>query len=220
MFAKLEITGTIEVMTGLHIGGSGAFAAIGAVDSPVIKDPVSGMPIIPGSTLKGKMRSLLAKKYNDKVAQNPNEDAECILSLFGSAATKKARVGRLLFSDSVMENWEELKKKGLTSRTEVKFENTISRTTAVANPRQIERVVRGSKFPLSLIYEVSEDVPVTQDFQLLGDGLRMLEYDYIGGSGSRGYGKIRFTDLHIEPVIGEIDDSLLNECRKILGAES
>lgn len=220
MFAKLEITGTIEVMTGLHIGGSGAFAAIGAVDSPVIKDPVSGMPIIPGSTLKGKMRSLLAKKYNDKVAQNPNEDAECILSLFGSAATKKARVGRLLFSDSVMENWEELKKKGLTSRTEVKFENTISRTTAVANPRQIERVVRGSKFPLSLIYEVSEDVPVTQDFQLLGDGLRMLEYDYIGGSGSRGYGKIRFTDLHIEPVIGEIDASLLNECRKILGAES
>ena len=85
MFAKLEITGTIEVMTGMHIGGSSAFAAIGAVDSPVIKDPLTGLPIIPGSSLKGKMRTLLAKQYNEVVAANPDQDAECILTLFGSA---------------------------------------------------------------------------------------------------------------------------------------
>ena len=156
MFAKLEITGTIEVMTGMHIGGSSAFAAIGAVDSPVIKDPLTGLPIIPGSSLKGKMRTLLAKQYNETVASKPDQDAECILTLFGSAKKNAVRAGRLLFTDSIMSNWEELKKRGLTSRTEIKFENTISRTTAVANPRQIERVVRESQFPLEIVYEVNK----------------------------------------------------------------
>ena len=216
MFAKLEITGTIEIMTGLHIGGSDAFAAIGAVDSPVVKDPLSGLPIIPGSSLKGKMRSLLAKQYNESIAKNPNQDVECILSLFGNTASGGARTGRLLFSDSIMNNWEELKRKGLTSRTEVKFENTISRTTAVANPRQIERVVRGSEFPLNLIYEVSESASVIDDFKVISDGFRLLEYDYIGGNGTRGYGKIHFKDLSVNAVVGEIDDSLLDECRAIL----
>ena len=63
MYAKIQILGTIEVVTGMHIGGSGAFAAIGAVDSPIIKDVITNLPLIPGSSLKGKMRTLLAKKY-------------------------------------------------------------------------------------------------------------------------------------------------------------
>ncbi len=62
MFSKIEINGIIEVVTGMHIGGSSAFAAIGAVDSPVIRDTLTDMPIIPGSSLKGKMRTLLTKK--------------------------------------------------------------------------------------------------------------------------------------------------------------
>ena len=66
MFAKIEINGTIEIVTGLHIGGSSAFSAIGAVDSPVIKDGRTNMPMIPGSSLKGKIRTLLAKRYNNK----------------------------------------------------------------------------------------------------------------------------------------------------------
>ena len=63
MLAKIEISGTLEVVTGLHIGGSSAFSAIGAVDSPVVKDTRTNQPMIPGSSLKGKMRSLLAKRY-------------------------------------------------------------------------------------------------------------------------------------------------------------
>ena len=66
MFAKVEITGTLEVLTGMHIGGSSAFAAIGAVDSPIVRDTLSDMPMIPGSSLKGKLRTLLAQKYNTK----------------------------------------------------------------------------------------------------------------------------------------------------------
>lgn len=217
MFAKIEITGTIEVVTGMHIGGSSAFSAIGAVDSPVIKDMRTGYPIIPGSSLKGKMRSLLAKRYNTVFATTPDDDAECLTSLFGSAKKGNVRTGRLLFSDMLLGNWEELKKQGLTSKTEIKFENTIKRTTAVANPRQIERVIRGSEFPLYLVYEVVDEETLKKDFEILREGFRLLEYDYLGGSGSRGYGKIKFKNLYAEAVIGEVDPDVMEECQQILG---
>lgn len=100
MFAKVEIVGTLEVVTGLHIGGNSAFAAIGAVDAPVITDVRSGDPIIPGSSLKGKMRTLLAKQYNEDVAAKPDDDTECLTNLFGSAKKGKdgkIKAGRLLF---------------------------------------------------------------------------------------------------------------------------
>ena len=194
MFAKIEISGTIEIVTGLHIGGSSAFSAIGAVDSPVIMDTRSKQPMIPGSSLKGKMRALLAKQYNTVWKATADDDM-------------------------FLSNLEELKNLGLTGATEVKFENSISRTTAVANPRQIERVVRGAQFPMQLIYEFSNDIDVDtllQDFKILKEGFRLLEYDYLGGSGSRGYGRIRFLDLDAVPVIGEVDDSVMEQCRAIL----
>ena len=110
MFAKVEVTGTIEVLTGMHIGGSSAFSAIGAVDAPVVKDVVSGNPMIPGSSLKGKMRSLLAKRYNTSFAETPDDDIECLTDLFGSAKKNHVKTSRVLFSDMVLCNWEELKK--------------------------------------------------------------------------------------------------------------
>ena len=61
MYGKLLIRCELEVVTGLHIGDSSAFSAIGAVDSPVVRDPLSSLPIIPGSSLKGKLRTLLAR---------------------------------------------------------------------------------------------------------------------------------------------------------------
>ena len=118
-----------------------------------------------------------------------------------------------------LDNLEELKNAGLTSATDVKFENSITRTTGVANPRQIERVVRGAEFPLQIIYEISYDdteESVLNDFKILKDGFNLLQYDYLGGSGSRGYGKIKFSDLEVEAVIGEVSDELLDKCRVIL----
>ena len=215
MYAKVEITGTIEVITGMHIGGSSAFAAIGAVDSPVIKDARTGYPMIPGSSLKGKMRTLLAKQYNERIAASPDEDAECIISLFGSAKGT-VKTGRLLFCDMILSNAEELKRHGLTSLTEIKFENSIKRTTAVANPRQIERAVRGSEFPLSLIYEAIDEKIMVPDFQVIRDGLHLLQYDYLGGSGTRGYGKVKFKELRAEVVVGDIDEKVMEECQGIL----
>lgn len=209
MFSKIQITGKIEVVTGMHIGGSDAFAAIGAIDSPVIIDPLSRKPIIPGSSLKGKMRALLAKAYNPTVV-NHNDDSEKISRLFGSSANNKLMTSRLIFSDMILDNYDELHSKGLDSITEVKFENTISRTTSVANPRQIERVIRGSKFKLNIIYDVLEDYQdqALEDIKFLVEGMKLLQYDYLGGGGTRGNGKIKFSNVTADTVIGELPQEL------------
>ncbi|MED9987465.1 MAG: type III-A CRISPR-associated RAMP protein Csm3, partial [Streptococcus salivarius] len=94
-FAKIKFSAQIRLETGLHIGGSDAFAAIGAIDSPVIKDPITNLPIIPGSSLKGKMRTLLAKVYNEKVAEKPSDDSDILSRLFGNSNDERFKMGRL-----------------------------------------------------------------------------------------------------------------------------
>lgn len=209
MFSKIQITGTIEVVTGMHIGGNEAFAAIGAIDSPVIIDPLSRKPIIPGSSLKGKMRALLAKAYNPTVV-NHNDDSEKISRLFGSSTNDKLMTSRLIFSDMILANYDELHSKGLDSITEVKFENTINRKTSIATPRQIERVIRGSKFELNIIYDVLEDYQdqALDDIKILVEGMKLLQYDYLGGGGTRGNGKIKFSNVTADTVIGELPQEL------------
>lgn len=219
MFVKLEITGTLEVLTGMHIGGSSAFAAIGAVDSPVVRDTFSDQPMIPGSSLKGKMRALLAQKYNDRKhlpdSYSCEDDDPRILRLFGSAKKNQIQRSRVLFRDMMLSNMKELREYGLNSATEVKFENTISRMTAIANPRQIERAIRGTKFDLSIVYNVQEADEVIPDLQLLAEGMQLLGFDYLGGHGSRGYGKVKFSDLQLRSVVGEIDHDLLTQCQQV-----
>ncbi len=214
MFGKIIINGTIEVVTGLHIGTGGEFSAIGAVDSPVVRDPVSQLPIITGSTLKGKLRSVLARKYSG-AASSANDDTEQIKRLFGSMS----KASRIIFSDMPLCNMDELNKLNIYNPTEVKYENTINRLTGVANPRQIERVIRGSKFALELVYNVDDDMSAEEaeeDISLLAEGMKLLQYDYIGGHGSRGYGKIKFTGLNAQDVVGEIDQALIGKINDIL----
>ena len=215
MFGKIQITGKIEVMTGMHIGTSDGFAAIGAVDSPVIRDAQTKTPMLPGSTLKGKLRTLLAKQYNKEVFTFHKDDAECIVNLFGSAAKpgERAKNSRLIFSDMLMANYKELPNRG----TEVKFENTINRLTAMAMPRQIERVIRGAQFDLDIVYDVEPDA---DDFKLLVEGFKLLQYDYLGGHGTRGYGKVRLENLCADAVAGDVDYDVVDECNRILSVFS
>lgn len=215
MYAKIQITGEIEVLTGMHIGGSGAFAAIGAVDSPVITDSRTRLPMLPGSSLKGKLRTLLAKAYNQAPVK-PDDDSDNILRLFGSAKKDNVKPSRIIFSDMILSNEQELKDQEVKNMTEVKFENTISRQTAVANPRQIERVIRGAKFDLNLIYEATEESEIEDDIKLLAEGMKLLQYDYIGGHGSRGYGKIAFRDICADVVVGDIEDSIMENINEVL----
>ena len=215
MYAKIQITGDLEVKTGMHIGGNCAFAAIGAVDSSVIKDVRTNLPMIPGSSLKGKMRSLLAKEFNERVV-SPDDDDIRLTRLFGSAKKESVKPSRIQISDMIMVNDQELREKGLQSMTEVKFENSINRATAVANPRQIERVVRGSIFELDIIYEVENIEELLEDMGTIGEGMKLLQYDYLGGSGSRGYGKVGFSHLYADVVIGTIEESVMEKCNEIL----
>ncbi|MDO4666316.1 MAG: type III-A CRISPR-associated RAMP protein Csm3 [Streptococcus sp.] len=211
-YTKVKISATIRLETGLHIGTSNAFAAIGATDSPVIKDPITHFPIIPGSSIKGKMRTLLARVYNTTIDKLLEDDGDILSRLFGNHNDKKYKMGRLIFRDSFLINALELDKKGARSYTEIKFENTIDRITAKATPRQIERMIRDSQFSFEMIYEIA-DIPeeeITEDIKVINEGLKLLELDYLGGSGSRGYGKIVFENLNAETVFGNYDVSQLN----------
>ena len=222
MFGKINITGTITSVTGMHIGGSSGFSAIGAIDLAVIRDIRTDLPMIPGSSIKGKMRSLLAKQYSTgyTLPGNPGDDADRVRRLFGymedgRGKKKRAHSARLHFSDMFLSNGDELKRIGIPS-TEVKFENTINRLTAVATPRQIERSVAGAEYGLDLIYSVENEEEMIEDFETIRDGLVLLSYDYIGGSGSRGYGRVKFSDLNVDCVIGDCNETILNRCKEIL----
>ena len=127
---------------------------------------------------------------------------------------------RLLVSDMVLSNEQELLNERVDSVTEVKFENTINRQTGVANPRQIERVIRGSKFNIDMIYDVAstQDIldnaeekekfksEILEDMETIKTGFKLLQYDYIGGNGSRGYGKIKISDIEAKVVVGNNTD--------------
>ena len=215
MYGKIQITGKLELLTGMHIGGSTAFAAIGAVDAPIIKDIDTNLPMIPGSSLKGKIRTLLARAYNEIVTE-PENDHIRLTRLFGTSKRGGIKRSRILFSDMVLSNAEDLRERGLQSLTEIKFENTINRATAVANPRQIERAVRGSVFDLDLIYELEKEEQFLEDMETLGNGMKLLQYDYLGGHGSRGYGKIKFQNILAEAVVGDIPEHLIEKCNQIL----
>lgn len=206
-YTKIKIQGTIEVKTGLHIGGDDSFSAIGAIDSPVVRDPLTRDPVIPGSTLKGKMRSLLAREMGtvraDGVRGFENDCIE-IKRLFGSsqkdsdAAGTGLQMSRLQFGDCFLQN-----KDDLPQIFENKFENTIDRLTSVANPRQIERVIRGAKFGFEIIYNVEKPDEVAEDFANIATAMNLLENDYLGGGGTRGNGRICFTDVTAVVVTGD-----------------
>ena len=206
-YTKIKIEGVIEVKTGLHIGGDDSFSAIGTIDSPVVRDPLTRAPIIPGSSLKGKMRSLLARDKGSVPAKGvagPEADCAQIKRLFGSssntsnAAGNGIQMSRLQFSDCFLLNKDEL-----PQITENKFENTIDRLTCVANPRQIERVVRGAKFGFTLIYNVEDPSQVEEDFKNIGLAIELLENDYLGGGGTRGNGRVKFDGLKARVVTGD-----------------
>lgn len=196
---KLVITAELRLLTGMHIGKSNDFAPIGAVDSIVVTDPLTKQPIIPGSTLKGKLRTMLAKLETDgPVLKTHNNDNNEIKRLFG-ATEPEIIESRLQFYDIFLSNAEELEKKETDLLyTEIKFENTINRTSAVAMPRQLERVPAGAKFAFKLVYNLEDETNYKEDIENLAKALKMIQLDYIGGSGTRGYGKVAFSNFEVK----------------------
>ena len=200
MSGKLIIRCELEVLTGMHIGGTDIFSAIGAVDSPVIRDSHSGLPIVPGSSLKGKLRALLAQSLNERTVSDHNSDDERILRLFGSS--RPIHASRLQFSDCFMTNADKLKNVGVT---EIKAENTISRADSTANPRQIERVIPGALFGVVITYNYTSADEADEDLRLLAKAMKLLELDYLGGHGSRGSGRVRLKNFSFDSL--DTDDA-------------
>lgn len=200
MYAKIIIKSELEVMTGMHIGGSSVYSAIGAVDSPVIHDAKTYQPIIPGSSIKGKLRTLLVRSIRKNIENlsEPNEDDKCVLRLFGSGAEKNKKTikGRLQFADAFVLNADEFKEIGLT---EIKFENTIDRINGGAVPRQIERVNRGVKFGINIAYDLTKEEEFEVDMENLAKAMKLLQLDYLGGNGTRGSGRVNFKKINFIP---------------------
>lgn len=208
MYGKFLIRCDLVVRTGMHIGGSSSYSAIGAVDSPVVRDLRTGMPIVPGSSLKGKLRALLARSASPDAENMPpiEKDPSQVQRLFGSA--KPVHPARLQFADSFVINAQEMKAVGLT---EVKTENGIDRQTSVANPRQIERVVAGVVFGVCMTYQITDEKEAQEDMALLAKGMRLLQMDYLGGHGSRGSGRVSLRNFRMEQFGTDMDIHPLEE---------
>lgn len=199
IYGKLIIKGNLKVVTGMHIGAGSDFSSIGAVDNVVVRDSITKKPYIPGSSLKGKMRYLLARVYakNGKMSDFKDEHDE-IGRLFGQS---EKYASRLQFQDVFFneESAERIEKIGTDLYlSEIKFENTINRLTAIANPRQLERVPAGSYFDFKLVYNVENDEDLKIDFENISSCFNLLQEDYLGGHGTRGYGRVAFDNLEFE----------------------
>ena len=200
---KILIKGEIEALSGLLIGGSNTAMGIGGPDKMVIRNPVNNEPYVPGSSLKGKMRSLLEVSYGHikdvrmgNVRFGPHDNPEFITTvLFGSASTdQNQRPSRIIFRDGRLLNGSEFGNKTDLPFTESKTEVVIDRITSAAMPRTFERVPAGAKFELDIVLNIFEGDNKTEEelLTLTLRGLQMLQDDYLGGSGSRGSGRVKF----------------------------
>ena len=207
-----KISGKIVVKTGLHIGAGNEKVEIGGMDNPIIRNPLTHEPYIPGSSLKGKMRSIMEwktgklEKTGGKVCSCGMADCE-ICRVFGSANNSDSANDRgptrLIVRDAVLTNeWKEKFKSGLPL-VEEKNENSLNRITAEATPRPIERVVPSVEFDFEISYRVidtGDGGKMDRDYfeSVVKQSLKILQSDYLGGGGSRGNGQIEFADLKDE----------------------
>ncbi len=236
LLGKVSLKGEMELKTGLHVGASKETMKIGGIDSPVVRDPITDYPYIPGSSLKGKMRTLWEQlnKAENKIDYNlksPVQRHECesrdkaekciVCRLFGSA--KGNFPSRIIVRDLHLTKESKEKLKNIDTGlkyTEWKFENVIDRITAQANPRQIERVPAGSKFDFEIIYNIESKEDVEVDLINIQKCIELLKEDYLGGHGSRGYGKVEFPEItitvkRIEYYLKGDENAIKENCRNL-----
>ena len=224
---KIFLQGDIHAKTGLHIGGNTGDLDIGGVDNPVIRNQLNRHPYIPGSSLRGKMRSLLDRHFQNELnkpvgsgvhvheCQEPGKYKTCpVCQVFGVAPQGAMRghtkPTRLIVRDTSLdaESEKELDAADMdTDYTEIKTEVAIDRISSAATPRHQERVPAGAIFgPLKIVhslYTQNENDTATQlqdelrFFEIILIAMELLEDDYLGGSGSRGYGQIAFKNMKV-----------------------
>lgn len=218
-----KYTGHIKLLTGLHIGAGDDTMQIGGIDNSVIKHANTQLPYIPGSSLKGKMRSLLEWHYalvgisngepfspkflNNVKFENKTDETNALnlMRLFGTNLTKEdlkvleekdlsLGITRLSVGDSFLSLQDKQRYEDESIKlTEAKYENTIDRSSGIAkHPRQVERVVEGVCFDFDIRLKVFTENEEKALKAMLEKGLELVENDYLGGNGSRGYGRVSF----------------------------
>lgn len=226
-----KITGIIHLQSGLHIGAGKDAVEIGGLDNPIIKNPLNNQPYIPGSSLKGKMRSLLeallmAERPETRKFIEAGKPCQCgrrdcpICLIFGvsGSANKDSDIGptRVLVRDSPLEEKCAELFKGGELPMEIKYENAINRLNGVANPRPLERVPAGVEFSLNIAFRVyNGDPPNLMDWLL--KAMKLVELDALGGGGSRGCGEIRFMNIYID---GKLAHDTLDEINALAGGKA
>jgi len=244
----IRVEGEIKCLAGLHIGNPSDVIEIMGLENAIVKHPVSGIPYIPGSSLKGKMRALLelhsgrvnvnGDVHSPKDHANLSKVGECpicrIFGVIGGAKTQdqqqvKLGPSRLVVEDARLARIESdgVRQDDLT-QTEIKWENVINRISGTAeNPRQMERVPAGAVFTFAMSYRVFdmlgedgqplnlpadeqghlEAVPTDEEmFDSVLKAMRLVELDTLGGSGSRGYGKVSFGTVTVTYPAGQPEE--------------
>lgn len=222
----VTFSGKIYCVSGLSIGGSSSTLDIGGVDREVIKNPITKEPYIPGSSLKGKMRSELEKKYGTKhwVKKHKNRNKEvlaekndevliagdkepcgcgaksCLIcTIFGAHKKPGADSAptRIIVRDAVL---SKEKMENGTVILERKTENIVSRISDTADsPRTMERVPAGTYFDFEIILRIFEGDNKKEFIKKVEEGLNLVQESYLGGCGSRGSGCVMFSyDIHDE----------------------
>lgn len=215
---KIFLRGKVVVESGLHVGGADNSLDIGGERNPVIRIHRNGFdePYIPGSSIKGKIRSMLEHLRGDfghrgKELVEADKESQPTARIFGTGAggdgngqSSFSRSSRVIFRDAFISDADN------TDPTEVKTENSVSRITSKANPRPIERVLPDTEFNLEIVFDVYEKdlekkdayADKKQDDDFVNDaqriigytliGMTLVEESYLGGGGSRGSGKVKF----------------------------
>lgn len=240
---KIVLEIGIELLTGLHIGGNDVGIGIGGADKIVVRDG-RGLPYIPGSSLKGKIRSLLERagaggarlsieERGGQPSCGPCQCGSCaVCAVFGVSAAEERRyepgrpytgAARLLVRDASLSRASREELESLSSLdmpyTQVKTEVAIDRLTSMANPRRFERVPAGAKFETALVLGVQAGDPAEEHVALVLQGLQLVAWDHVGGQGSRGYGAVK-VEVTAARELGIEGDGLVHRRLTTLGPRS
>lgn len=215
LYGRIFIEAEIKAVTGLHIGGAGAGLEIGGLDKEVIRNPITKRPYIPGSSLRGKMRSQTEKvkgmRQNNRIGQvtihtckkdEYKANGGCpVCHVFGVPADiDYSGPTRLVVRDAELSN--DSAKRMENAKTdllyaELKTEVAIDRVTSAASPRTIERVPAEAVFgPVEMVFSIYEPADYER-LKVVVDALQLVEDDYLGGAGSRGSGKVKFQNIRV-----------------------
>lgn len=226
LIGKLILEGQLQCQTGLHIGAGKGSLEIGGADNPVVKDSF-GRPYVPGSSLRGRLRSLLEhahglavpselvylsrrKGQEVRIHQSDRPDDEICL-LFGRNPGRMERVsGDPLEASSASPSRLTVYDAPLDpeSITPQMRENLDDELTEVKSENAIDRITSQAnprtleRVPAGARFNVRFvlDILCEEDKALpavLLEGMRLLEDDTLGGGGSRGSGRVRFDSLRL-----------------------